>query len=206
MGNTVGSRESRIAFTARKKQVLWVQPQQLEILTGSILGDAYVSPLGKIQIEHSIHQREYILWKYEQLASISYPALPTIVQHANARTEMVYESLRFWTRQFFRPLRLQFYGKEGKFFPPDLELTPLMLAVWYMDDGHYERPKRRCILATDGYTLEDVINIQDVLSRIFSIQAVIRPSKKLAFDQLNSRKFIDLIDQYIFPAMQYKIC
>lgn len=204
MGNTVGSREL-VPFTARKQQVLWVHPRQLEILQGSILGDAYVAPLGKIQVEHSIKQLEYLQWKYQQLASITYPSLPVQVPRYNRRVDKHYTSVRFWTRQFFRTLRSQFYQGKKKIFPLDLQLTPLMVAVWYMDDGHYEKAKKRCILATDQFDQQSLERIQTAFHSQYDIDTVLRRSGKLVFSQENRERFLRLIHQYIIPAMDYKI-
>lgn len=204
MGNTVGSRKSLVAFIARKQQTLWVQPRQLEILRGSILGDAYVSPLGKIQIEHSVKQSEYLAWKYQELASISYRGLPTHVPRYNRRVGKSYESIRFWTRQFFRSLRSQFYEGRRKIFPVNLQLTPLMLAVWYMDDGHYEKLKRRSILATDQFDQESLERVQSSLEDHFSIESVIRKNGKLVIARESLNSFFQVIGQHIVPSMHYK--
>lgn len=204
MGNTVGSHEL-VAFIARKQQVLWVHPHQLEILKGSILGDAYVAPLGKIQLEHSISQLEYLQWKYRQLASISYPSLPVRVPRYNRRVAKRYTSVRFWTRQFFRTLRLQFYEGKKKIFPLDLQLTPLLLAVWYMDDGHYEKAKKRCILATDQFDHESLERIQMAFRNQYSINTTLRRSGKLVFSQENLNRFFRVISRHVIPAMNYKI-
>jgi len=205
MGNTVGSREPLVAFTARKTQTLWVRPQQMEILIGSILGDAYVSPQGKIQLEHSIKQKEYLMWKYQELASISYPGPPALVLHKAGKTDKKYEALRFWTRQFFRPLRSRFYKNNQKIFPSDLKLTPMILAVWHMDDGHYDSHKNRCTLATDNFNRKSISQILKNLEESFSIIPVLRPNGKLVFHQENQTRFFDLIRPYTIPSMRYKI-
>lgn len=43
-------------FTARKNLKLEVSDRQIEIIVGCLLGDAYLTKLGKIQIEQSIKQ------------------------------------------------------------------------------------------------------------------------------------------------------
>lgn len=205
MGNTVGSRESLIAFKARKQQILWVQPHQLEILCGSILGDAYVAPLGKIQLEHSVKQLEYLMWKYDQLATISYAGKPAIVKRYNRRVNKSYKSIRFWTRQFFRPLRNQFYQGKTKIFPRDLTLTPLMMAVWHMDDGHYDQIKDRVTLATDAFDSVSLTAICKALKRDFAIHPMVRPSGKLVIVKESQERFFSAIRPFIIPSMRYKI-
>ncbi len=44
-------------FTARKNLKLDVSDRQVQILVGCLLGDAYITKLGKIQIEQSDKQK-----------------------------------------------------------------------------------------------------------------------------------------------------
>ena len=81
MGNPVGSLEVPNVLQARKNLLLELSQRQKEILIGCILGDAYISPLGKIRIEQSTKQREYVDWKYQELHSLCYPAQPREIIH-----------------------------------------------------------------------------------------------------------------------------
>ena len=56
MSNTVGSLEIPNVLHARKRIFLSVSERQKEILIGCILGDAYITPMGKIRIEQSEKQ------------------------------------------------------------------------------------------------------------------------------------------------------
>ena len=206
MGNTVGSREPCIAFTARKQQVLWVTPHQLEILIGCILGDAHVTPRGQVRIEHSKKQNDYILWKYKKLRSISYPNPPQSYIIHDRRTDEDYKAMRFSTRQYFRPLRSKFYQESRKIFPLKMKISALTLAVWYMDDGHFERKKKRAILATDNFTKNEIKIITNLISQLFGVSGVIRKSGKLVFAGHDCAKFFEIIDQYIIESMRYKVC
>src|SRR3989344_6422190 len=96
-------------FTARKNLRLDVSDRQVEILVGCLLGDAYLTKLGKIQIEQSDKQKEYVEWKYQELASISYPNPPKEVIRYEKRDTRITKSFRFWTRQYFRTWRDKFY-------------------------------------------------------------------------------------------------
>lgn len=169
------------------------------------MGDAYVTRRGQIQIEHSVKQLEYLMWKYKELASVSYRGKPALVQRRDHRNGAVYESKRFWTRQFFRSLRCQFYDEGKKIFPHGFKLTPLMLGVWYMDDGHFERSKGRSILATDNFQSKDREQIRSVLWKEFALEATERKSGKLVFAGENCEQLFKIIKPHIVPAMRYKI-
>ena len=81
MGNPVGSLEVPIVLHARKQLVLELSKRQQEILIGCILGDAHIRPIGKIWIEQSVKQREYMEWKYNELSSLCYTAQPREISH-----------------------------------------------------------------------------------------------------------------------------
>ena len=64
LDNTVGSLEVPKLLRARKNLELGMTDRQRDILIGCILGDAHIAPKGKIRIEQSVKQREYVRWKY----------------------------------------------------------------------------------------------------------------------------------------------
>ena len=192
-----------LIFTARKNQKLIVSKRQFDILVGSILGDAYITKLGKIQIEHAISQTDYLRWKFKELSSISYSGI-SFVKRIRNRKETY--SCRFWTRQFFKSLRAKFYQSRHKCIPPEIVklLTPFSLAVWYMDDGHLEKDRKRCIIATDGFDLKDLEILQSALYKRFKIDVTIKKDKKLLLNKNESLKFLALIDEYKNSSMAYK--
>ncbi|OHA43116.1 MAG: hypothetical protein A3G03_02380 [Candidatus Taylorbacteria bacterium RIFCSPLOWO2_12_FULL_44_15c] len=81
MGNPVGSLEVPIVLHARKRIFLSLSSRQRDILIGSVLGDAYIAPWGKIRIEHSVKQSEYVYWKYAELKSLCYAGVPREITH-----------------------------------------------------------------------------------------------------------------------------
>jgi len=191
-------------FTARKNLKLDVSDRQVQILVGCLLGDAYLTKLGKIQIEQSDKQKEYVEWKYQELASISYPNPPKEVIRYEKRDNRVTKSFRFWTRQYFRTWRDKFYYGTHKIFPKDLAnwITPLSIAIWYMDDGYYR--SRNCILATESFQLEDRQQLGEKL-KTFGIEVILRRSGKLRIRSKSLPKFFELIRPYIHKSMVYKL-
>ena len=128
MGNPVGSLEVPNVLHARKRLLLEMSQRQKEILIGCILGDAYISLLGKIRIEQSTKQRAYVDWKYQELRSLCYPAQPREIIHI-LPTGKEYTSVFFLLRQYFRSWRSIFYDGRTKIFPHNLPVSPLSLAV-----------------------------------------------------------------------------
>lgn len=190
-------------FTARKNLKLEVSDRQVEILVGCLLGDAYLTKLGKIQIEQSDKQEDYLNWKYKELASISYSS-PKEVTRFERNDDRVTRSLRFWTRQYFRVWRDKFYQENRKIFPKDLLswITPLSIAVWYMDDGCYQ--KFDCTLSTESFDLESRRQLIERL-KSFGIEAIPRGNGKIRIRSSSLDKFFELLRPYIHQSMLYKL-
>ena len=186
----------------RKNLYLFVTNRQKEILTGCLLGDAYITKRGQIQIEQSVNQKEYLFWKKKELETISYKNI-SFVKRFDKRYQKENYSYRFWTRQFFQDWRIKFYPNREKIIPKDIQLTPLTLAVWYMDDGCLSDNK--CIIATDGYRLSDIYFLQKLLYVNFNIKSSLKnKSKLLISSKLNVEKFFSIINPYISPFMCHK--
>lgn len=195
-------------FTARKNLKLNVSDKQVEILVGCLLGDAYLTKLGKIQIEQSEKQEDYIRWKHKELSSISYSGLKNVVRF-DKKDNRVTRSLRFWTRQYFRSWREIFYQQGNKVFPKDLAkwITPLSIAVWFMDDGSYDK-KYKCIFCTQSFDEKSQLELVRVLQS-FGIEVILDKDKmsriSLRIRNKSLNVFFELVKPYIHPSMYYKL-
>lgn len=87
-----------------------------------------------LEINHSVHQRSYVDWKHAQLAALV--STPPKLRRGNG-TRVAY---RFVTRSLpeLTPFYRRFYESGIKTIP-ELELSPLTMAVWFMDDGSKSR-------------------------------------------------------------------
>lgn len=194
-----------LELIARKKQRIVVTDHQLEILVGCLMGDAYIHPRGQIQIAQSSKQSSYVFWKYKKLKDLAY-GLPTTINRFDTRYQKLYSQTRFWLRQFFRGWRKIFYPKGVKIFPPEFEkyISPLSLAVWYMDDGNYSEG-RNVKIATDGYSLKDRERIKKFLLRKYNLKCTLQKSGKLRISNYSLKDFFRLVKPYIHSSMEYKI-
>ena len=109
---------------------------QKSVIEGSILGDGYLRIVqGRmdafLEINHSYNAKDYVDWKYSVLRNIV-KSPPKMRKGNGARL-----AYRFFTRQHPQITELfrKFYVKKEKIIPQYLTLDPLVLAVWYMDDG-----------------------------------------------------------------------
>ncbi len=176
--------------------------RQKEILIGSFLGDAYITKRGQIQFEQSAKQKEYLFWKHQELNSISYKNVSK-VNRFDKRFNKTYTSYRFWTRQYFRFLREKFYSKNKKIIPRDIHFTPLILAVWYMDDGCFSHQK--CIISTESFSKKDIFFLKKILLDNFGVEASLKSDSKLLIRKVSFNNFFSVIKPYIIPSMYYKI-
>lgn len=206
MGNTEGSQTDIRQILIRKNINISLSHDELSIIIGSILGDAYVYPLGKICFEQSNKQSDYLNWKYSRLRRLAYPKIAT-VSRLDRRNGVVSESERFFLRQYFRKFRQLFYPDGKKTIPIQILekwLTPLSLAVWYMDDGHLEKHKYPTI-ATESYRLEDLNKIISLLKYKFRLDCLLSEKKKRLRIRSNSvNQFFNLIFKYMPECMKYK--
>ena len=203
MSNTVGSLEIPNVLYARKRMFLAISDRQREILIGCILGDAYVTPKGKNVIEQSEKQKEYVKWKHRELSSLCYPKGPRVLVHKLKTTNKEYRSIFFHLRQYFRPWREIFYNGKQKIFPKEIILTPLTLAVWYMDDDCWTGKK--CVISIESFKGESCKNIQESLFKQFGIYTTIGKNGKLTIRKRSQVIFYALITPYILSSMKYKI-
>lgn len=199
MGNSVGSpgKEEKLS------------PKQKEVVIGCILGDGYLRKLeGRrdafLEINHSIKAKEYVDWKWKILKSIA--ASPPKSRRQNKG--LWKEAYRFFTRehQELTELWRKFYKDGKKFIPKGFTLTPLSLAVWFMDDGSRTK-KGDVYLNCQQFDFESQRRLLHAL-RLLGIRARMNKDGKyyrIRIYKESLPKFFEIIKPYIHPSMQYKL-
>lgn len=185
-------------------------PETQSIIVGSLLGDGYLTPNGSLQIEHSLDQQEYLLWKYQMLYPIAGQA-PRVVERFDRRTLKTYRSLRFYTRTVLKSFRDSFYQDRRKIVPPFLGdvLDALAVAVWFMDDGgRGARTPRGVVFNTSSFSVEEQVRLQQVLWDTFGVQTSIHPRKngfQLYVRAESFPRFSALVGPFLVTSMRYKL-
>jgi hypothetical protein len=129
--------------------LLELNHKQQEIISGSLLGDGFISPIrsenkncyfSKRQKES---QLEYLKWHFDEL----HPFSSSIKPHSVNLNGSWFLGNTFITKSIllFTELRKKWYPNNKKIVPLDLVLTPLMIAVWYADDGTTDHSNGRAI-------------------------------------------------------------
>ena len=198
-GNTVGSRGS-LSF------------QQEAILVGKILGDGCLEKNGehvRLKIEQSDKQKEYVFWLYKHFIPFV-GAPPKAVLHTGWNKET--KRWRFATRSLsiFDKYHKLFYVQRRKIIPLALHtfLSPLTLAVWYMDDGYVRTDKSGAYLCTSSFTIPEHHKLQHILIQSFDIQTSIHFAGKYARLHIPSKhlkRFFEIIKPHVVPCMRYKL-
>jgi hypothetical protein len=195
-----------------------ITKRQREILIGTLLGDGYLQSTGKrnarLRLEHSEKQRDYLWWKYENLQNLMQDE-PKLIERYNPQWRQTYRYYRCQSHAM--PLlgkyKRLFYEEQTrrKRVPENLERllkSPLTLAVWYMDDGHYYPRDRVAYLYLPKYTEEELARMVDVIERNFELHARIIRKKGypvLFFSPTETERLLTIIRPHIHSSMAYKI-
>lgn len=182
-----------------------------EFVIGKVLGDGSLSlKQGKrrtLSISHKIDHEEY-LHHCRNIIDFWTENIDTRI--SGYGTTMIRSISKENT--YFTKLSEKFIKNGKKVFPKDLELTPIILAYWYMDDGnlaHTEFQKDRANLAICGFTDEESIqNIKISLEKIgfknFTLYNT-NGYNRLRFNHSDAYKLFDMIHEYIPLCMRYKL-
>ena len=196
-----------------------------EVVWGSLIGDGGVFKdrccrNSSYRESHSPKQYGYIKWKYDLLKPIMSSSLYSVTNFHKIR-QKEYTTLQFVTKPhtYFSRLRKIFYPEGKKRIRRKIlnRLTPLGLAVWFMDDGVFQKNNKnypQLQISTAGFTLDENIIMQQYFKECWGIETRVHSRKikqypktyyNLYFNKPNSLKLIAIIKPYIIPCMFYKI-
>lgn len=192
--------------------------RQKEILLGMILGDAYLQKTGKknarLRLEHSIKQRSYMYWKYQKLNNL-FQSKPKLIKRIHPKTNREYTYLRLQSNSspVLGKLRSIFYNELNKKIIPDaIESVlkyPNAIAVWYMDDGYYDKRDKSAHIYLQAFKPEDIERLVSAFANLHDIipKWYCRPDRKacqLNFTGIEQKKFLTLVNPYLINEMRYK--
>lgn len=196
------------------KQGLKLTTYQHEVLVGTILGDAHLNTHnGKhysLKILHGLSQKVYTDWLYNVFRD--WVRTPPQVKNQKTRGK-VYQKYWFNTvsHELLNIYGQQFYQNRKKIVPEIIQewLTPLALAVWFMDDGSIKSKFHRAlILNTQCYSDADLYRLQATLWLSYGISTILRnqkEGKQIYILAETVQEFVNIIRPYILPEMTYKL-
>src|SRR3990167_1104893 len=176
-----------------------------QIVVGSLLGEGYMRIMPArsdafLEINHSQKAKAYVDYKFESLKRLCRTAPK---ERATNEDRVAY---RFFTRQHkaFTDLYHQFYRQGKKRIPIDVVLDPVILAVWYMDDGSKSRD-RDVYLNTQQFSIADQKRLLYLL-REMGIKARLNKDKKYYRVRLLKESipdFMKIISSHVCSSMEY---
>jgi recombination protein RecA len=195
--------------------------QQLQLILGSLMGDGSLSPNRRgrsgtrFRMGHGAKQAAYLDWKVSLLGNILH------ARTVNARGAVFAD---FTPLPELGELREAVYFGDGKkHLTWDYLkcLTPLALAIWYMDDGNFTLRSKGIQERTAGGTGRIEICVEamspgsrDRLARYLQdtygldVKLRYRGTRKqsvLIFSTTASEKFQKLVAPYVHPSMECKL-
>lgn len=185
---------------------------QLDVVLGSLLGDGSLRKEGKsgnkstrriLRVAHSEKQYSYLQWKCDLLnGKMHSPNKKTLVKafYTEPTEQLVpFDSLSPKKTKVGRSIPQKFVER----------LNLRSVAVWYMDDGHYDKrkcgPSYRYTIACKSLTEECGIRLADKLESLGLGRPKHVIGHYLMWHGTEADKFTETLAPYIHPSMSYKI-
>lgn len=245
IGNLVGAKNSnsvRLALSRQKIPLRGRREAQIigreddgfvihpEVLTGCLLGDAALN----IWKKESNNSQPYFSKKNKYKEHLEYVASFLFSKNPNARIKegvekliykgvektfpsfllnsLTHDSLRSWYNVWY-PASLNYI----KSIPTSIEITPITLLHWFMDDGCCLRQKRpdlkqdllKIEIASDCFSIEEQNRLLDILYQNFGLRGILidteRKNKRIAFcRQDDIVSFFNIIGPCPVKCFEYK--
>jgi hypothetical protein len=196
-----------------------ILPHNIDILSviyGNLLGDGYAekrSNSTRLTLHLGHPNREYIAWLKNFYFERGYCSNNKLkFKKQINKNNKIYFSTKINTYSFisFNFIYEQFYkvinNNKIKVIPKNIILTPLTLAIWFMDDGSYQKPGLK--ISTDSFLKKDLIFLQNLLLKKYNLNTTLQKRKlnwTLYFPKVEAIKFAKIIKPYLHFSMLYKI-
>ncbi len=221
-----GIKRKGATFIKRKKTEVLLTSRQKEILYGSLMGDAkrqHSKSFASAGFGHSQKQESYLRWKYIEFENLCTDNSLKFYPSNDDREEFKGHegTWRFYTsaNTDIETIIKQFYESNNKQITMELlnHLTPLSIAIWFMDDGYVDKSKygiSNLIFCTDSFTKKSCENIVEWFLSRYNIKAHLRERRIRSDGEMSYRvvikaesrdEFIKLVEPYIISSMRYKI-
>ena len=194
-----------------KRPRIYISPAQESILIGKMLGDGNLNE-NAISFGHKKAHEEYLEYTLDCLGPIA----------GNKQKEMIsgYGTLmvkgRTIARQDIFELFSKWFISGKKEIPTDIQLNPISLAFWYMDDGSMSQRKEEhnvsANFATNDFSYEScqnivnslkLLGIESTIHLVTNINNIKRFNIRLNVE--NSEKLFLYISPYVPICLQYKL-
>jgi recombination protein RecA len=195
--------------------------QQLQVILGALMGDGNLSPNRRgrngtrFRMGHGAKQASYLDWKVSLLGNIGHSRTVNAKGAVFADFTPLPELAELHDTVYFGD------GKKHLTWEYLKSLTPLALAVWYMDDGSFTVRSKGVQERTAGGTgrIEICVEAMSPGSRDrlvqylrdthkLDVKLTVRGARQISvlqFTTASSEKFQKIVAPYIHPSMDYKL-
>lgn len=191
------------------KNNFFLNNYQKDILIGTLLGDSGLYKEGwaknyRLQIEQGDKQKDYLFWKFDIFRNCCFSE-PSY-QNRNKSWR-----IRTLSHDEFNRYASEFYRDKKKVIPQSLihYLNPLVLAVWFMDDGALGPRGEGYIINTQSFSYKENEYLRLCLEKNFALKKIsIHKDKqwwRLYIKKRFMNDFRNLISSYIISSMRYKL-
>jgi recombination protein RecA len=195
--------------------------QQFQVVLGSLMGDGNLSPNRRdrngvrFRLGHGAKQAEYLEWK---------TALMGNIKHSVSENAKGAKFVDFTPLPELAELQRAVYLGDGKKFLSEeylKVLTPLALAIWYMDDGSFTVRSKgvqqrtiggsgRITICVEAMSEGSRVRLRDYLQDAHGLNVRLRQVSTtgkwiLVFSTEATAKFQELVAPYMAPSMEYKL-
>lgn len=188
--------------------------KQKELLFGMVLGDGYLQKTGKanarLRLEHGHKQKDYLLWKVKNLQPLFQGRAKYLTRiHPITRKQYCYVRHQSQTTPYLGKLRKIFYPLGKKLIPETIEryLSPIALAVWFMDDGYYYQRDKCGYLYLGNVSQIEAETLVNVFLKKFQFSVRWLKKKKgyaIYFSPAEMQKLKVLLKGYYLEQFNYK--
>lgn len=146
-----------------------------DIILGSLLGDGSLKisdnyKNARFSFRHSVKQKEYFFWKINQLKEISGESC---FWKSNINDGFGGQKLRYQSLAIQELTELYAITHKKGIFKIRRRwlnlLTPLSLAIWWLDDGSIIGNGRKGVFCTDGFSYEEQEILSQYLKKVWDI-------------------------------------
>ena len=197
------------------KNTLKLTDIQKSILIGTLLGDGHLETQDegktyRLKIEHQLAQQDYTEWLYNHFKEWVRNGIYRKVKSQSKE----YVGFNTYSHGAFRFYAQQFYVDKKKYIPKMIDklLNPLVVAIWFMDDGSWKSEKHKTfIIHTLGFTKKDLMLVQDSFRKLFNIETALHRQKekywRLYIKSSSAKEFEKLIQPYtsLIASMKKKM-
>jgi recombination protein RecA len=195
--------------------------QQFQVVLGSLMGDGNLSPNRRdrngvrFRLGHGAKQAEYLEWKTALMGNIK----RSVSENAKGARFVDFTPLP----ELAELQRAVYLGDGKKFLSEEYlkALTPLALAIWYMDDGSFTVRSKglqgrttggsgRIEICVEAMNEGSQVRLRDYLRDTHGLDVRLRQAGAagkavLVFSTAATAKFQELVAPYMAPSMEYKL-